>query len=77
MVGDFEVIALYDGISIWTVDQQIQLLQATRIILKIIVYANPDEQIEKTVNAYLINTGSKLILVDAGYGKMDSATMEK
>lgn len=37
----------------------------------------PDGQIKSTVNAFLINTGSKLVLIDTGNGKMGSPTMGK
>lgn len=78
MVGDYEVIALNDGINRRSVEQQLQLLQGDRdknreLLLK----AYPDGQIESTVNVYLIDTGSRLVLIDAGNGSMGSPTMGK
>ena len=76
MVGDFEVIALSDGINQRSVEQQSQLLQGNREKIKdVLERAYPGGQMESTVNAFLINTGSKLVLVDTGYGKMGSPTM--
>ena len=78
MVGEYEVIALSDGINRRSVEQQLQLLQGDRdknreLLLK----AYPDGQIESTVNAYLIDTGSRLVLIDAGNGSMGSPAMGK
>ncbi|MBP1764908.1 MAG: fold metallo-hydrolase [Firmicutes bacterium] len=76
MVGDVEVIALSDGTNKRLLDQQVQLLQGDREKLKeMLVRAYPDEQMESTVNAYLINTGSKLVLIDTGNGEMGSPSM--
>ena len=76
MVGDFEVIALSDGTNKRLVEQQLQLLQGNREKIKdLLVHAYSDEQIETTVNAYLINTGSKLVLIDTGNGRMGSPSM--
>ena len=78
MVGDFEVTVLSDGVNQRTVEQQLQLLYGNRIEMKdALSRAYPDGQIESTVNAFLINTGSKLVLVDAGNGKMGAPTMGK
>jgi len=76
MVGDFEVIMLSDGINQRPVVQQSQLLQGNREKIKdVLERAYPDGQIEGTVNAFLVNTGSKLVLIDTGNGKMGSPTM--
>lgn len=78
MVGDFEVITLSDGINQRPVEQQLQLLQGNREKIKdVLERAYPGGQIEATVNAFLINTGSKLVLIDTGNGKMGSPTMGK
>jgi len=69
MVGDFEVTALLDG--------TIKLP-----VLKLLTNARPQElaaalkrgflreTVETSVNAYLVNTGSKLVLIDAGVGAL-------
>ena len=76
MVGDFAVIALSDGANSRSVEQQLQLLNGNKEKIKdSLVRAYPDEQIKSSVNAYLINTGSKLVLVDTGNGRMGSPTM--
>lgn len=76
MVGDFEVIALSDGVNQRSVDQQLQMLQGEREKIRdLLLRAYPDGQIEAFANAYLINTGNKRILVDTGNGKMGSPTM--
>jgi glyoxylase-like metal-dependent hydrolase (beta-lactamase superfamily II) len=68
MVGDFEVTALYDGGGAggYTVEMfkgnpkdVVSLLQAS--------FADP-KQIVGSVSAFLVNTGEKLILIDAGTG---------
>ena len=68
MVGDFEVTALYDGggpgaytVEMFKADPKdvISLLQAS--------FADPN-QIMGSVSAFLVNTGEKLILIDAGAG---------
>ncbi len=69
MLGDFEVTALFDG--------------AGKLpMLKLLVNAPPKQlaaalkrgflnEVEETsINAYLINTGSKLVLIDTGTGGM-------
>ncbi|WKB52522.1 MBL fold metallo-hydrolase [Eleftheria terrae] len=73
MVGSFEVTALYDG--------QIEL--DTKILKN-----TPPEQIQRllaqmfrnnptptAVNTYLVNTGSRLVLVDSGAGRMFGNTL--
>ena len=69
MLGQFEVTALYDGAidldekMLKNIDKRdIQRLLA-REFLK-------GPKVQTAVNAYLVNTGSKLILVDAGAAKL-------
>lgn len=76
MVGNFEVIALSDGINKRSVTQQLQLLKGDKAEIEAALNRfHPDGQIDSAVNAFLINTGSKLVLVDVGNGKMGSPTM--
>ena len=78
MAGDFEVIALSDGINRRPVEQQLQLLQGNRDKnQEFLMRAYPDGQVESTVNAYLVDTGSKLVLIDTGNGRMGSPDMGK
>ncbi len=66
MLGQFEVTALYDGY----VDLDARLLKYTspgevrRLLARMFVAATPGMQ--TAVNAYLVNTGSNLVLVDTG-----------
>ena len=69
MVGTFEVTALYDG----AIELDTKLLKnATekelRSLLARMFVKGP--AVQTAVNAYLINTGSKLVLVDAGAAKL-------
>jgi len=68
-VGNFEITALYDGaIDIDTKllknasDREIQQLLAHMFV--------KGPAVQTAVNAYLINTGSRLVLVDAGAAKL-------
>jgi len=76
MIGDFEVTALSDG----TVDLEVtKLLTNTtpakvnaalgRVFLK--------DPVETSVNAFLVNTGEKLVLIDAGAGGLFGPTLGK
>lgn len=78
MVGGFEVIALSDGVNLRTVEQQLQLLQGDKDEIKALLDRSfPDGQIASSVNVFLINTGTKIVLVDTGNGNMGSPTMGK
>jgi glyoxylase-like metal-dependent hydrolase (beta-lactamase superfamily II) len=69
MVGQFEVTALYDG----QIDLDANLLlnldkrEVQRLLARQFI-AGP--KMQTAVNAYLINTGNKLVLVDAGAAKL-------
>jgi glyoxylase-like metal-dependent hydrolase (beta-lactamase superfamily II) len=75
MLGDFEITALSDG----TVDLDVAKLlaePATRTdaaLAKAFVHG----PLETSVNAYLVNTGSKLVLIDAGAGTLFGPTLGK
>jgi glyoxylase-like metal-dependent hydrolase (beta-lactamase superfamily II) len=65
MLGDFEVTALFDG----TLDlQPKQLLTNTtqKDVGKLLDKSFQKDTVQTSVNGYLINTGSKLVLVDTG-----------
>lgn len=68
MLGDFEITALSDGTIALPVDKVLHT-QPERVQA-----ALKDQHIslpaETSVNAFLINTGSKLVLVDAGAGTL-------
>jgi len=72
MLGDFEVTALLDG----AIDlQPTKLLTHTTPaqVNKLLARSFEKEPLPTSVNAYLINTGSKLVLVDAGTGWLEAA----
>ena len=68
-LGQFEITALYDG----AIELDTKLLHNTtaaelnRLLSRMFV-GNP--KMQTAVNAYLINTGSHLVLVDTGAGKV-------
>jgi glyoxylase-like metal-dependent hydrolase (beta-lactamase superfamily II) len=65
MLGDFEVTALSDGTIDLPVDQLLQGAKPGQI-QKALKAAYLSLPVETSVNAYLINTGSKLVLIDTG-----------
>ena len=76
MLGDFEVTALSDG----TVDLKMADLLTnipTARILSALAKQHLKDPVEVSVNAYLINTGSKLVLIDAGAGTFFGPTVGK
>jgi glyoxylase-like metal-dependent hydrolase (beta-lactamase superfamily II) len=74
MLGDFEVTALSDG----TVGLEVKKLltnttpQRVDQLLKRAFLADP---VETSVNAYLVNTGSKLVMIDSGSGNLFGPTL--
>ncbi len=75
MLGDFEITALSDG----TVDLDVAKLLAepaakTDAALARAFVHGP---LETSVNAYLVNTGTRLVLVDAGAGTLFGPTLGK
>jgi len=76
MLGDFEVTALSDG----TVDLKMADLLTnipTARIHSALARQHLKDPVEVSVNAYLINTGSKLVLIDAGAGTFFGPTVGK
>ncbi len=73
-LGQFEVTALYDG----AIELDTKLLKNTtatdlqRLLSRMFV-GNP--KMQTAVNAYLINTGSNLVLVDTGAAKLFGPTL--
>ena len=67
MVGDFEVTALYDGGA--GIDSALLRgnAQQIRALLRRSMYDDPTDVLG-SVAGYLVNTGSKLVLIDAGTG---------
>ena len=76
MVGDIEVTAISDG----TVDLPVnQLLTNTtaKHVDQVLAKNFLKSPLETSVNAYLVNTGSKLVLIDAGAGSLFGPTLGK
>jgi glyoxylase-like metal-dependent hydrolase (beta-lactamase superfamily II) len=75
MLGDFEITALSDG----TVDLPIDKLlnQPADATTKALARNFQSVPTETSVNGFLVNTGSKLILVDTGAGGLFGPTLGK
>jgi glyoxylase-like metal-dependent hydrolase (beta-lactamase superfamily II) len=74
MVGDFEVTALFDGY----LDLDTTLLKDTRpgeVARGMARAFQPGPKVQTSVNAFLVNTGQQLILVDAGTAKAFGPTL--
>ncbi|MGJ7917557.1 MBL fold metallo-hydrolase [Massilia sp. LXY-6] len=75
MVGDFEVTPISDGTVDLPVDQLLhQKPEQTRATLEKNFLKVP---LETSDNAFLVNTGSKLVLVDTGAGALFGPTLGK
>jgi glyoxylase-like metal-dependent hydrolase (beta-lactamase superfamily II) len=75
MLGAFEVTALSDGTVDLPVDKLLQESAAkTQAALAKVHLKAP---LETSVNAFLINTGSRLVLIDAGAGALFGPTLGK
>ncbi|HEY1089736.1 MAG TPA: MBL fold metallo-hydrolase [Burkholderiaceae bacterium] len=73
MLGDFEVTALSDGTVELPVDKLLAApAAATNATLQHSFLRSP---LETSVNGYLINTGTKLVLIDTGAGVMFGPTL--
>lgn len=74
MLGDFEVTALSDGTVALEVKKLLTNTTPQRVdqLLKRAFLADP---VETSVNAYLVNTGSKLVLIDSGAGNLFGPTL--
>lgn len=74
MLGDFEVTALSDGTVKLPVDKLLTNVKpATVEALLARSYLKPP--VETSVNGYLVNTGSKLVLIDAGAAGLFGPTL--
>jgi len=65
MIGDYEVTALHDGSG--SIDSN--LLQGDPALIQSLLarsFQNDPKNVSATVQGYLVNTGSKLILIDTG-----------
>lgn len=76
MVGAFEVTALSDGTVALPVDKLLTHSTPERINT-LLARAYLKAPVETSVNAYLVNTGSKLVLIDAGAAGLFGPTLGK
>lgn len=74
ILGDFEVTALSDGTVALDVKKLLTNAKPARVDawLKRAFLADP---VETSVNAYLVNTGAKLVLIDTGAGNLFGPTL--
>ncbi len=74
MLGGFEVTALSDGTVPLEVKKLLTNTTPTRVdaLLKRSFLADP---VETSVNGYLVNTGTKLVLIDTGAGNLFGPTL--
>jgi len=74
MLGDFEVTAILDGTVALTVGQLLTNTTPAKVD-KALKRAALTDPVETSVNAYLVNTGDKLVLIDAGAAKLFGPTL--
>jgi glyoxylase-like metal-dependent hydrolase (beta-lactamase superfamily II) len=74
MVGAFEVTAISDGTVKLPIKNLLTSITPEKVDAALRRAYLPDA-VETSVNAYLINTGSKLVLVDAGAGALFGPTL--
>jgi len=75
-LGDFEVTALSDGTVDLPLDKLLSNTTPTKVN-KALGKSFLSVPVETSVNAYLINTGSKLVLIDTGAAKLFGPTLGK
>jgi glyoxylase-like metal-dependent hydrolase (beta-lactamase superfamily II) len=74
MLGDFEVTALSDGTVALPVDKLLTNTTPEKT-LKSLAKNHLTTPLQTSVNAYLINTGSKLVLIDTGAASLFGPTL--
>jgi len=76
MLGDFEVTALSDGTADLPVDQLLTGTTKAKVdkgLAKVFLKS----PLQTSVNAFLVNTGTKLVLIDTGSGTLFGPTVGK
>jgi glyoxylase-like metal-dependent hydrolase (beta-lactamase superfamily II) len=76
MLGDVEVTALSDGTVGLPVDKLLTNIKP-QILRRALANSYLAVPVETSVNGFLINTGSKLVLIDAGAGPLFGPTLGK
>jgi glyoxylase-like metal-dependent hydrolase (beta-lactamase superfamily II) len=72
MLGDFEITALSDGTNLLPVASLLRHATPDEL-KKLLAAAYLKDPVEGSFNAFLINTGSKLVLIDTGAGSLMGA----
>ena len=75
-VGDFEVTALSDGTAELPMDQLLTNTTPDKV-KKTLADVGISTPVETSVNAFLVNTGTKLVLIDAGAASLFGPTLGK
>ena len=75
-VGDFEVTALSDGTAELPMDKLLSNTTPDKV-KKALADMYMKAPVETSVNAFLVNTGSKLVLIDSGAGNLFGPTLGK
>jgi glyoxylase-like metal-dependent hydrolase (beta-lactamase superfamily II) len=75
MLGDFELTVLSDGTVDLPMDKLLQ--QPSETTTAQLAESFLTAPVESSVNAYLINTGQKLVLIDSGAGSLFGPTLGK
>jgi glyoxylase-like metal-dependent hydrolase (beta-lactamase superfamily II) len=76
MLGDFEITALSDGSHPFPIDTVMTHIEA-KLIKQDLDLADLTAPVQGSINAFLINTGKKLILVDSGAGVLYGECCDK
>jgi glyoxylase-like metal-dependent hydrolase (beta-lactamase superfamily II) len=76
MLGDFEVTALSDGTVTLPMDTLLTNTTKAKVDAAL-AKSYMKAPVETSVNCYLINTGTKLVLIDAGAGNLFGPTLGK
>ena len=75
MVGEIEVTALNDGNFFMPVGKVLTNIKPEALKKALASNYLPPEIVPTSVNCFLVNTGSKLVLVDSGAGKLFGPTL--
>jgi len=76
MLGDFEITALSDGTIAFPADQLLTNTTPAKVA-RALADNYLRSPLEVSVNAFLVNTGFKLVLIDAGAGELFGPTLGK